>query len=149
MSAKGTLRYAQEFLESADILQPRASNALSRFRSDHEVSIPVYYLLCHAIELSLKAYLSHVGYSEKELSGRNKQRGIFGHNLLALYDAALKEGLSDGFSPLDRRLLELITPYFVSKRIEYFYRGVATYPKHSLLGDFATRILGSVRTALK
>jgi len=146
MSAIGTLRYAKEFFAAAEVLQPRPTNALSQFRSDHEISIPVYYLICHSIELALKAALYNAGYSESQLAGKDKSRGVFGHNLLALYDAALNGDLAGRFSPTkdDRMLVALIAPYFVKKQIEYFYRGFSTYPKHSLLSDLARRLLHSV-----
>jgi hypothetical protein len=43
----------------------KAGNALSQ--SDVDMFSPVYFLLCHGIELSLKAFILASGGSEREL----------------------------------------------------------------------------------
>jgi hypothetical protein len=48
---------------------------------------PRYFMLCHAIELALKAYLAHEGASYKDLKD-------FGHNLSQLLTDATQKGLS-------------------------------------------------------
>jgi hypothetical protein len=143
MTAKGTARYANDFLSASLILQPRPDNVGARFRSDLEISIPVYYMLCHVIELSLKAILIHEGRTEDELAGRGKHRGKFGHDLLQLFEAAQGFGSFAGrfeSMPQDRKVLEVLTPLFLGKEIEYFSRGYTEYPKHSYLLDLASRL---------
>jgi hypothetical protein len=48
---------------------------------------PRYFLLCHAIELALKAYLAYKGATYGQLKG-------FKHNLTELVTRATQEGLS-------------------------------------------------------
>lgn len=66
--------YAEDFLRAAQALPQRPD----RFP---RVS---YYLCCHSIELSLKAFLRLAGVSAKELRDPKK----FGHNLERLLDRA-------------------------------------------------------------
>jgi hypothetical protein len=61
-------------------------------------SPPSYFLVCHAIELALKAFLAAHGTSERTL------RRKLGHNLLGLYEAALKYD----FKPADDDFSELV-----------------------------------------
>jgi HEPN domain-containing protein len=49
---------------------------------------PRYFMLCHAIELALKAYLALKGATYKQL------KYDFGHNLTELLTEATKKGLS-------------------------------------------------------
>jgi hypothetical protein len=49
---------------------------------------PRYFLLCHCIELTLKAYLSKHGIDKTELSRK------YGHNLSKLFDGAIAHGLT-------------------------------------------------------
>jgi hypothetical protein len=67
-------------------------DAFYKLGADHlhpSVSWPRYFLLCHAIELALKAYLAKVGMMPKRL--RSKR---YGHNLTRLATDAIKKGLS-------------------------------------------------------
>ena len=50
-------------------------------------SWPRYFMLCHAIELALKAYLAAHGATAQELKN-------FRHNLTALLEEAINKGLS-------------------------------------------------------
>jgi HEPN domain len=50
-------------------------------------SWPRYFLLCHSIELALKAYLAQVGATLEQL------KYDFGHKLDKLVDEAVKKGL--------------------------------------------------------
>ena len=75
------------------------------------LSLPLYFVLSHAIELILKAYLASRGAMEKEL------RSEIRHRLLRAYSRARKKG----FTPSDARIPEIIrwmSPYHQS----YFFR---------------------------
>lgn len=75
------------------------------------LSLPLYFVLSHAIELILKSYLASHGATEKQL------RSEVGHRLLRAYSRARKKG----FTPADPRIPEIIrwmTPYHES----YFFR---------------------------
>ena len=59
----------------------KAGNALSQ--SDVDMYSPVYFLLCHGIELSLKAFILASGGSERELKQQDTR-----HHLNVLRDRA-------------------------------------------------------------
>jgi hypothetical protein len=61
-------------------------------------------LFCHALELSLKAYLIHIGKSSKEA------RDDFGHRLTDLMRACAEQGLSIDEADF-RRLSNLAEPH--------------------------------------
>jgi hypothetical protein len=52
------------------------------------VSWPRYFLLCHSIELALKAYLAKIGMTEKQLTHAKRR-----HNLRRLMNEAVEKGL--------------------------------------------------------
>lgn len=88
----------------------KAAQTLAR---EATLSLPLYFLLCHAMELILKSYLASQGATEKEL------RKI-GHRLLRTYGRARKKG----FSPSDARVPEIIrwmTPFH--EDLFFRYRG--------------------------
>ncbi len=99
--------YAEAFLQAAQAL-PKPEVPFEPVRP---------YLVCHAIELSLKAFLSIQGSEMLHLAG-----GQFGHKLAPLLTSALDGGLLD-LAPLNREHLEAI------RRAETYYAGkVFEYP---------------------
>jgi hypothetical protein len=78
---------AQEFLELAELFYKAYRDLPDP--GFPKLDWPRYFLLCHCIELSLKAYLAGKGVSDRELSGKK-----FGHNLKNLFDAAVERDLS-------------------------------------------------------
>jgi HEPN domain-containing protein len=73
---------AQELMKGARVL------ALSG--SDYALT----FLCCHILECLLKAFLSKMGLTEAEL-----KKKPFGHNLLNLWNEAIKKGLLDFSDP--------------------------------------------------
>jgi hypothetical protein len=74
------LIYADQFYDAFNELGP-----------DHlhpSISWPRYFLLCHAVELALKAYLLSRGASWKEVTTRDIR-----HNFNKLLDEAVNKGL--------------------------------------------------------
>ena len=63
--------------------------AYCNLRQVGPISWPRYFLLCHSIELVLKAYLAHHGLTEKQLQARP-----IGHDIKKLLDEAIRYGLS-------------------------------------------------------
>jgi hypothetical protein len=111
-------------------------------------SLPRYFLLCHAIELALKAYLVFYGATPKEL----KQTGVR-HNLANLLTRAINAGLSLGASAqADIKLLseahekfwprypkEDSTPIFTIEQFEA--------PARELLDSVAAALFGGIPAA--
>jgi hypothetical protein len=81
-----------------------------------EFGLVRYYLLCHSLELSFKAFLSDKGKNIKELSKRE-----FGHNLEMLLVECEANGLAQPF--LDPTILQqqvkVLNKYYSDKQFEY------------------------------
>ncbi len=76
-----------------------------------------YYLIGHALELFLKAYLFHRGMTASTLKKRD-----FGHNLKRLLDECVRCRLTDHFR-VSLRLqsdIAVFTDIYASKKLEYF-----------------------------
>jgi len=81
----GLSRYAEEFFDTA-----MAADDVVGMRTGYEfhAPVPVMYLVGHAIELSLKAFLAAKKVSLKELASRK-----YGHDLEKLFERATELGL--------------------------------------------------------
>ncbi len=92
-----------------------------------------YYLSCHSIELSLKAYLSIRGATMLELS-----ESSYGHNLETILTAAEGKGLLSQVSVSEEHLAEIrkAAVYYGGKVFEYPAVGEAyrCYPSLPTLG---------------
>jgi hypothetical protein len=81
-------------------------NAFGRLPQGLPPSWPRYFLLCHSIELALKAYLAADGTSPSQLKG-------FRHNLKKLLKKATKKGLRLSVSAKEQiRLLDKVHANF-------------------------------------
>jgi hypothetical protein len=90
---------------------------------------PVYFLLCHAIELALKAYLAASGVPGKTL------RDEIRHDL----DRAFKDAQSRGLSPADNRFPELVS-WLAPSHLDHSFRyrrasGFVRYPAAAEAAD--------------
>ena len=107
-------------------------------------SSPVYYLICHGIEVGLKAFLRAKGLTLSEL--RN-----IGHNL----DHALGTAITLGFEDLcplsaqDKIIIGHVNNYYKAKHFEYRVTGYVTLSPPEVLLDVAERILKSVAIAVR
>lgn len=109
VTSEGLLRHAREFFAAAELVLSQTE----------KVSLPLLFLFSHSIELSLKAFLLACGMARGELK-RN-----FGHNLEALLDEAIKQGLEKEISieDVERGVLQLLNVDYLSKRLEYLDTG--------------------------
>ena len=75
-----------------------------------------HYLVCHAIELALKAFLSLRGMTLLELS-----EGAYGHNLDTILASADSKGMAEFVSLTDEHRAEIrdATLYYAGKVFEY------------------------------
>lgn len=123
---------AREFLKAAELVLNRASG----------ISLPAYFLFGRSIELSLKAFLLAHSMSAKELAIRP-----YGHNLVALLEAAAQHGLHVRvpFATIDSGVLELLSHEYLSSRLGYRITG-RTYhlPLIEMTEDIARRLVGGV-----
>jgi hypothetical protein len=85
------------------------------------------YLVCHTIELSIKAFLSIRGHSLEKLS-----RQAMGHNLENLFEEARKLGLEKIIHMEDHQIFEVnrASEYYGDKVFEYpaLYEAIRAYP---------------------
>jgi len=86
------------------------------------------YLVCHAIELGLKAFLSLHGVLMLQLS-----EGSYGHNLEAILEKAVEAGLNSTvpLTEAHRSAIRLASVYYSGKVFEYPAVGeaVSAYPR--------------------
>ncbi len=106
MGPIGLWTYAHAFEKSASVLSASA--------------VPFepvrYYLICHSIELALKAFLSLHGATMLELS-----ENAFGHNLQKILEVAESKGLSAdvALTPMHRAEIVSASAYYGGKVFEY------------------------------
>jgi len=108
LSPLGLLNRGHRFLESAITLGGSRSDAYAQF---HPVP---HYLIGHAIELLLKAYLSAEGTPERRLRKLN-------HDLDELLRSADDAGLGAhvSLSVTDRGSVEFLNTHYSTKQLEY------------------------------
>lgn len=108
------------------------------------ISMPAYFLVAHAIELGLKAYLLTLGQDEKAL------RRI-GHDLGKALNKALEMGLRDvsSFRPDEEDCVRWINEHYWRKDLEYPTTGFKSFPPFSCLTDFAERLLGDIKGKIR
>lgn len=106
LRAQSTWALANAYLDAADRLE-RGGGA--------ESFIPTVYLLGHALELHLKAYLAWRGLPEKALRA-------LGHDLAGCLREANKQGLGTFLTLSHREMRGLcrINRYYARKELEYF-----------------------------
>jgi hypothetical protein len=126
-------RYATDFLSAAQTFEPPKN----RFSP-----VP-YYLICHSIELSLKAFLFSAGFKKKE-------RKELSHNLEKALDEAEHKGLSTHLeiTSNDREALKKANKLYSIKEFEYFEKLETIYDPHDFdldaLASFAQRLLDAI-----
>jgi hypothetical protein len=110
-----------------------------------------YYLACHSIELSLKAYLSLHGATMLDLS-----EGGYGHNLVTILAAAEDKGLRSQVSVSVVQRAEICNAdyYYRGKVFEYpaigeAVRGYPSLPKLEVLIEAATLLVDSLAQSCK
>jgi hypothetical protein len=116
----GMLRYAIEFYAAAI-----ATDAAIGDIDGYEITAPtpVNYLMEHAIELGLKAYLLQQGV------GLDRIHKI-GHRLRVAYDDARRYGLDEQFPPeaVDICVLDALDALYSDEQFEYIETGPKTFP---------------------
>lgn len=110
---------------------------------DLELMAPALFLLCHATELALKAYLLSHGADPGPKAGGLKNPAL-GHNLVALYELAVAQG----FTPPDDRLADMVEwlgPAHQAHSFRYRELGVRSLPLPVLFGEVLSAAIGSIK----
>lgn len=124
MGPPGLWVYASSFLRSAKTIQPAPDGP--RWPAG-------FYLVCHALELGLKAFLSVRGRTLLELAE-------LGHDLEKLVADAIATGLHDLVTLPPEQMIEIqrASRYYVEKVFEYPALAVVSglYPSYPTTPDF-------------
>jgi len=134
------IKYAEDFFEAS---------------SAHDSSIkfsPVkYYLVCHSIELSLKAFLLLKGVSKSDIRSRS-----LGHNLSNILEKCLSLGLEEIVQITDpqKSMLTELNEWYSRKGFEYFEiknlaAGAGDLPDVILAQELATLLINNLREPCK
>lgn len=131
-------RYAEDFLAAARAFQA-PKNRFSPVR---------YYLICHSIELALKAYLFTAGYKKKDRKKLN-------HDLVKALSAAESHGLAEHFqiTHKERVSVEKANRLYPKKEFEYFESLETIYDPHDfdldVLDQIAERLIEKIEGPIK
>ncbi len=125
----GLWTYAQDFLQAATVLV-----------RPNQISTPAYYLVCHSIELALKAFLRGNSVSLAKLKK-------IGHDLEEALRQCNSLGLSSYCSLSKKQILsiQLMNQYYEAKELEYIVTGFKQYPEIGLLITASQTLLQGVR----
>ncbi len=137
MTPVGYAVYAEQFLKAAQSIP----------KEDKKFTPVPYYLYCRALELILKSFLLLKGHEPSKL------RKKYGHNLKALWKAAVKDGLADAVPELPSEIgsvLALANPYYKGKAFEYFdfsrwVHGYVRLPSLDRLGDSTAMLIAHLK----
>ena len=118
----GVFLSGESFFRAAQHLQRKFEAGELSLRFD----MPIYYLYCHAFELTLKAFLRAKGVSAHRLASRE-----FGHKLQVLWDACVADGLqgkpvTDAFIAHAIGLLDPFAREFEFRYIKVGYKKLPT-----------------------
>lgn len=130
--------YAADFLAAAQAFQA-PENRFSPVR---------YYLICHSIELALKAFLFTAGYKKKDRQRLN-------HDLEKALDAAEEKGLAQyiEISHKERESIKKANKLYPRKEFEYFESLETIYDPHDfeldVLDGLAKRLIERIEAPIK
>lgn len=113
-SARGLLWYAEEYRTGYNLIQEQRPGDMDCFSVK-------YYLLCHSLELVMKALLRHKLVTYKKLRD-------LGHNLEKLLDEFSKHYKSS-LSDEEKSMVLLVNEQYSGKQFEYFVRGAKSVPQ--------------------
>ena len=134
------VNYAEDFLE--------ASNSYNSLKPFSPVK---YYLVCHSIELSLKAYLLLNGISKNEIRKKS-----LGHNLSNILDKCEELGIQNlvKISDTQKLIVKELDEWYSRKGFEYFevtnlVAGVGNLPNVELAIELATLLINDLKESCK
>ena len=135
-SAFGLWRFSRDYLNAAIAVKQPAQSVQDKLKQ--EVSIPAYFLVGHAIELALKAFLRAKGMLVEEL--RSMQ---YGHNLdaLARESRRRKLGAVVKLTRTEFNAVLLLNLSYKPKELEYIVTGARRLPDYADLVTIAQKLI--------
>lgn len=137
----GMMRYAIDFHAAALAVDDALGS-----QPGYEIiaPAPAYYLLGHALELALKAYLLEKGKSLVHV--KHTLRHDLGRCLAEAEDAGLSTMVA--LSDADRELIRVLNALYSDKQFEYIETGAKTFPMFGSLQVVIRRVLIGVVDAI-
>jgi hypothetical protein len=138
--AVGMVQDAEAYRLAAVRVHPRSSP-----HQDGMLLAPAWHLLCHSVELTLKAYLLSAGADPSGGKGGLKHSSIR-HNLVGLHERAQSHGFKpagDGFE----QVVAFLGPYHGDHVFRYRKPGsMPLFPPHAIADILKPVIAGASRT---
>jgi len=139
-TALGFLRVGSEYLRAAELVLPPAKTEAEAFRQ--RLSLSAYFLVGHAIELALKAFLFSRGLSISRLRSRE-----YGHNLARLLTEARRRKLGNLVKLAQSEVVSvrLLDEMYSAKEFEYSANGVRGLPHYAVAYSAAEKLCTGLR----
>lgn len=129
-TARGFLNYAHEYYASYELIQKQHPKITDFFAVK-------FYLLCHSLELVMKAWLRHKGATYNELKG-------FSHDLEKIM-VVLHDKHKLLFDARSQQMISLVNQLYSKKEFEYSLRGAKTVPEITDLASTVSLLMGKAR----
>lgn len=112
-SARGLLNYAKEYYTAYELIQKQQPEFTKSFAVK-------YYLLCHSLELTMKAWLKKKGATYKQIKD-------MGHDLEKIM-VVLHDDYDLLFDAASQEMISLVNQHYSKKEFEYALRGSKSVP---------------------
>ncbi|MCC7288990.1 hypothetical protein IT414_01180 [bacterium] len=129
-SARGLLNYAVDYYAGYELIQNSEPDFIKLFAVK-------YYLLCHSLELIMKAWLKKKGATYFEIKK-------LGHNLEDIM-AVLHSKHNLIFDASSQAMIRLVNQHYSNKEFEYSLRGSKTVPVISDLADTVRLLISKAK----
>jgi hypothetical protein len=134
-----TTRAAQEYLSAAGLVKRPAGTEVEAFTQ--RLCFPAYYLVGHAIELALKAFLLGRGMSVSKLRSKT-----YGHSSALLLKARRRRlGLVLKLKPSEVAAIRTLDECYSAKEFEYVVNGARRVPPYALAYPTASSLCTGLR----
>lgn len=120
VSSLGMHRYAEDFFQAYTLLSDKKNNAIQ----------VRYYLICHSLELSMKAVLREAGYSVGQLLK-------LGHDIEKISnELEQNKGINAKWDEQQKAIIHIANIHYKSKEMEYFAQGTKSLVDFSIFSNF-------------
>ncbi|WP_243970294.1 hypothetical protein [Methylobacterium sp. J-026] len=135
--AVGYIRDAEAYRRAALLVHPREEPG-----SDPDMLPPALFLLSHAVELALKAYLLSQGVPDGWNEGELKHPAVR-HDLVRLHDLAVAHGFVANGPHFDG-IVDWLGPFHRGHAFRYRQTGWATLPAPSRVADLLAPVIADI-----
>jgi len=129
-SARGLLNYAQEYYAGYEVIQKNHPKLTDYFAVK-------YFLLCHSLELTMKAWLKKNGLNYSDLKRHS-------HDLEKLM-TTLHDKFQLQFDAKSQAMIRLVNQHYSKKDFEYALRGAKSVPEITDLAQTVHLLISKAR----